>query len=186
MLAQNIKLTMILCTNNVDACLFSSWFLMGRGIYGSHKVNGSIWETTIIKCPGGIHFALGTALKSCSAGLGIYQWDSILCIQMLCGQLVLYHKQIWSWLSYIQEFIIFYFEWTDGICQYGNEVWCNLAVRNALKDSLMPGRQAINKSGTTCGRNCRIKPNIRRTKSQNLNDPCLVWQLSLPNPLKPG
>ena len=28
--------------------------------------------------------------------------------------------------------------------------------------------------------------NIRRTKSQNLNDSCLVLQLSLPNRLKPG
>ena len=28
--------------------------------------------------------------------------------------------------------------------------------------------------------------NIRRTKSQNLNDPHLVLQLSLPNPMKPG
>ena len=28
--------------------------------------------------------------------------------------------------------------------------------------------------------------NISRTKSQNLNDSCLVLQLSLTNPLKPG
>ena len=28
--------------------------------------------------------------------------------------------------------------------------------------------------------------NISRTISQNLNDSCLVLQLSLPNPLKPG
>ena len=28
--------------------------------------------------------------------------------------------------------------------------------------------------------------NISRTTSQNLNDSCLVLQLSLPNPLKPG
>ena len=28
--------------------------------------------------------------------------------------------------------------------------------------------------------------NIRRTKSQNLNDPRLILQMSLPNPLKPG
>ena len=28
--------------------------------------------------------------------------------------------------------------------------------------------------------------NIRRTKSQTLNASCLVLQLSLPNPLKPG
>ena len=28
--------------------------------------------------------------------------------------------------------------------------------------------------------------NIRGTKSQNLNDSCLVLQLSLTNPLKPG
>ena len=32
---------------------------------------------------------------------------------------------------------------------------------------------------------CKIS-NIRHTKSQNLNDFLLVWQLSLPNPLKPG
>ena len=28
--------------------------------------------------------------------------------------------------------------------------------------------------------------NIRRTKYQNLNDSCLVLQLSVPNPLKPS
>ena len=32
----------------------------------------------------------------------------------------------------------------------------------------------------------RTISNIRRTKSQNLNDSCLVMQLSLPNPLKSG
>ena len=32
----------------------------------------------------------------------------------------------------------------------------------------------------------RKKSNIRRTKSQNLNDSHLVLRLSFPNPLKPG
>ena len=34
--------------------------------------------------------------------------------------------------------------------------------------------------------NYRKISNIRRTKSQNLNAPRLVLQLSLPNPMKPG
>ena len=29
-------------------------------------------------------------------------------------------------------------------------------------------------------------PNIRRTQAQNINVSRLVWQLSLPNPMKPG
>ena len=35
-------------------------------------------------------------------------------------------------------------------------------------------------------RNYRKISNIRRTKSQNLNDSHLVLKSSLPNPLKPG
>ena len=38
----------------------------------------------------------------------------------------------------------------------------------------------------TFSKNYRKISNIRRTKSQNLNDSRLVLQLSLSNPLKPG
>ena len=76
--------------------------------------------------------------------------------------------------------------WSEPLCIFSYFHPYLQFLSQQVKHILHVNKRLLDHSGTRKINMYRIVSNIRRTKSQNLNDSHLVLKSSLPNPLKPG